>query len=46
MRRAVECAREALDIWRAALPPSHPHVRLAEDNVRRLEFKVQQQSSR
>jgi hypothetical protein len=46
MRRAVECAREALDIWRAALPPSHPHVRLAEDNVRRLEASVQQQSSR
>ena len=46
MRRAVDCAREALDIWRAALPPSHPDVVDAEDNVRRLEASVQQQSTR
>jgi hypothetical protein len=46
MRRAVECAREALDIWRAALPPNHPRVRLAEDKVRELEASFQQQSSR
>jgi hypothetical protein len=40
MRRAVECAREALGIWRAVLPPNHQDVIDAEDNVRRLEACV------
>ena len=35
--RALECAREALRIWQAALPPGHQHVVAAEELVRRLE---------
>jgi tetratricopeptide (TPR) repeat protein len=39
--QAVECAREALSIWKAALPPSHPDVIDAAELVRRLESKFQ-----
>ena len=41
MRRATDCAREAVRIWQAALPPGHPHLKAAEENVRRLELKSQ-----
>ena len=41
--RAYESAREALVIWQAALPPSHPHLQLGQENVRLLELKLQQQ---
>jgi hypothetical protein len=36
--RALECAREALRIWQASLPPGHEHVADAQNLVRRLEF--------
>ena len=39
--RAVECAREALSIRQAALPPSHPDVMDAAKKVRRLESRIQ-----
>ena len=35
--RAIERAREALRILQPALPPSHPHVKLAQELVRHLE---------
>jgi hypothetical protein len=35
--RALECAREALRIWQASLPPGHQHVAKAQSLVRRLE---------
>ncbi len=35
--RALECAREALRIWQASLPPGHEHVAKAQSLVRRLE---------
>ncbi len=38
--RAIERAREALRIWQAALPPSHPHVKMAEERVRQLEGSI------
>ena len=38
---AVECAREALRIWQAALPPGHRYVVDAEELVRRLEQALQ-----
>ena len=41
MRRATDCAREAVRIWKAALPPGHPHLKAAEERVRRLERKNQ-----
>jgi len=41
MSRAMECAREALRIWQAALPPGHKHVVDAEELVRRLEQALQ-----
>jgi hypothetical protein len=37
MRKAIDCAREAVVVWQAALPPGHPHLNLAEENVLRLE---------
>ena len=36
-RRSIERAREALRILQAALPPSHPHVKTAQEIVRQLE---------
>ena len=39
MRKAMNCAREAVVIWQAPLPPGHPHLNLAEKNVLRLERK-------
>ena len=39
--RALECAREALRIWQASLPPGHEHVALAQSRVRRLERALQ-----
>ena len=39
--RAIECAREALHIWQAALPPGHEDVVDAEELVRRLEQAMQ-----
>jgi hypothetical protein len=41
MPRAVECAREALSFWQAALPPSHPDVMNAAKKVRLLESRIQ-----
>ena len=41
MRKAMDCAREAVVIWQAALPPGHPHLKAAVENVRRLELKSQ-----
>jgi len=38
--RAIEKAREALRIWQAALPPSHPHVKMAQERVRQLEGNI------
>ena len=38
---AVECAREALRIRQAALPPGHEDVVAAEELVRRLEQALQ-----
>ena len=35
--RALECAREALRIRQASLPPGHQHVAKAQSRVRRLE---------
>jgi hypothetical protein len=35
--RALECAREALRIWQASLPPGHEDVSDAQSRVRRLE---------
>ncbi len=35
--RAIDRAREALRIFQAALPPSHPHVKMAHDHVRMFE---------
>ena len=39
MRKAMDCAREAVVIWQAALPRGHPHLKAAEKNVLRLERK-------
>ena len=39
--RALECAREALRIRRAALPPGHQYVKNAEERVRLLEQATQ-----
>ena len=39
--RAIECAREALRIWQASLPPGHEHVAAAQSQVRRLERALQ-----
>ena len=41
MSRAMECAREALRIWQAALPPGHQNVVDAEERVCRLEKALQ-----
>jgi hypothetical protein len=35
--RALECAREALLIWQASLPPGHEDVADAQSRVRRFE---------
>jgi hypothetical protein len=35
--RALECAREALRIWQASLPPGHEDVADAQSQIRRLE---------
>ena len=37
LRRALECAREALRIRQASLPPGHEDVAGAKSRVRRLE---------
>jgi hypothetical protein len=38
LHRAIERAREALRIWQVALPPSHPHVKMAQEQVHKLEL--------
>ena len=38
--RAIERAREALRIFQAALPPSHPHVKMAQERVRQIEGNI------
>jgi len=38
--RAIERAREALHIFQAALPPSHPHVQMAQEIVCYLEGDI------
>jgi tetratricopeptide (TPR) repeat protein len=35
--RALECAREALRIYQASLPPGHEHVAKAQSQVRSFE---------
>jgi len=42
MSRAMECAREALRIWQAALPPGHEDVVDAEKLVRDVEQALQE----
>ena len=39
--RAIECAREALHIWQAALPQGHKYIVDAQKRVRRLEQAMQ-----
>ena len=39
--RAIECAREALHIWQAALPQGHEDIVDAQKRVRRLEQAMQ-----
>ena len=39
--RAIECAREALRIWQAALSPGHKYIVDAQKRVRRLEQAMQ-----
>ena len=41
LHRAIECAREALRIWQAALPPGHEDIVDAEERVRDLEQAMQ-----
>jgi len=41
MSLAMECAREALRIWQASLPPGHEYVLAAEELVRHLEQALQ-----
>ena len=41
MSLAMECAREALRIWQAALPPGHEDIVDAEERVRDLEQAMQ-----
>ena len=41
LRRATNCAREAVRVWQAALPPGPPDIQDAENNVRRLERKTE-----
>ncbi len=38
--RAIERAREALRILQAALPPSHSHVKTAQELVRQIESNI------
>ena len=40
MRKAMDCARDAVVTWQAALPSGHPHLNLAEKKVLRLERKI------
>ena len=41
MSLAMECAREALRVWQAALPSGHQYVVAAKERVRRLEQTLQ-----
>ena len=41
LSRALECAREALRIWQASLPPGHERVAAAQSQVRRLQRTLQ-----
>ena len=41
LHRAIECAREALRILQAALPPGHEDIVDAEERVRDLEQAMQ-----
>jgi len=41
LHRAIECARQALRIWQAALPPGHEDIVDAQKRVRRLEQAMQ-----
>ena len=38
--RAIERAREALRVLRLTLPPSHPHVKMAQELVRKIEGNI------
>ncbi len=40
MHRAMECALEALRILQSTLPPSHPHVLVAQQQVRNKENAI------
>ena len=42
--RAIERAREALRIWQATLPPSHPQVKTAQEQVRQIEGDIAQRA--
>ena len=39
-RRAIERAREALRIFQATLPPSHPHLKTAQELVRLIQVDI------
>jgi tetratricopeptide (TPR) repeat protein len=39
-RRAIEMAREALRIFQATLPPSHPHSKMAQELVRLIQGDI------
>ena len=38
--RAIERAREALRIFQATLPPSHPHIKTAQELVLKIEGNI------
>ena len=42
LQRAMECVRESLRVWQAALPPRHQHILLAEDMLHNLERDMQE----
>ncbi len=39
-RRAIEMAREALRIFQATQPPSHPHSKMAQELVRLIQGDI------
>ena len=42
--RAIDRARDALRIWQATLPPSHPHVQRAQERVLQIEDDLSRQT--
>jgi hypothetical protein len=41
---AMQKARDALRIWQATLPPSHPHVQRAQERVLQIEDDLSHQT--